>query len=54
MVLVVSRFGFGGWVWVLVASVPDFCIRFTVQVYLSFKLRESGKTLKKAFEIRFD
>ena len=29
VVLVVSRFGFGGWVWVLIASVPDRCTRLT-------------------------
>ena len=26
MILVISRFGFEGWIWVLVASVPDLCI----------------------------
>ena len=29
MILVISRFGFEGWGWVLIASVPDLCIRFT-------------------------
>ena len=24
-----SRYGFGGWIWVLIASVLDLCIRFT-------------------------
>ena len=28
MILVISRFGFEGWIWVLIASVPDLCIRF--------------------------
>ena len=27
--LVISRFGFEGWIWVLIAEVPDLCIRFT-------------------------
>ena len=27
--LVIFRFGFEGWIWVLIASVPGFCIRFT-------------------------
>ena len=27
--LVISRFGFEGWVWVLIASVPDLCKVFT-------------------------
>ena len=27
--LVISRFGFEGWSWVLIASVPDLCILFT-------------------------
>ena len=29
--IVISRFGFKGWIWVLTASVPDFCIPFTFQ-----------------------
>ena len=27
--IVISRFGFEGWIWVLIASVPDLCILFT-------------------------
>ena len=27
-ILVISRFGFEGWIWVLIASVPDLCISF--------------------------
>ena len=27
--LVISRFGFEGWIWALIASVPDFCILVT-------------------------
>ena len=29
MILVISRYGFEGWTWVLIASVPDLCILFT-------------------------
>ena len=29
MVLVISRFGFECWIWVLITSVPDLCILFT-------------------------
>ena len=29
VILVISRFGFEGWLWVLMASVPDLCILFT-------------------------
>ena len=29
MIYVIFRFGFEGWIWVLIASVPDLCIRFT-------------------------
>ena len=29
VVYINSRFGFEGWVWVLIASVPDLCILFT-------------------------
>ena len=25
----ISRFGFEGWIWVLIASVPDLCILLT-------------------------
>ena len=28
VVLIISRFGFKDWVWVLIASVPDLCILF--------------------------
>ena len=28
VILVISRFGFEGWIWVLTASVPDLCILF--------------------------
>ena len=29
MILFISRFGFEGWIWVLIASVLDLCIRLT-------------------------
>ena len=29
--LVISRLGFEGWSWVLIASVPDLCILFTFE-----------------------
>ena len=29
VILVIFRFGFEGWIWVLIASVPGLCIRFT-------------------------
>ena len=29
VLLVISRFGFEGWIWVPIASVPDLCILFT-------------------------
>ena len=29
MIFVISHFGFEGWSWVLIASVPDLCILFT-------------------------
>ena len=29
VILVISRFGFEGWIRVLIASVPDICILFT-------------------------
>ena len=30
VILVISRFGFEGWIWVLIVSVPDLCICFTL------------------------
>ena len=32
MILVISRFGFEGWIWVQIDSVPDLCILFTFNV----------------------
>ena len=32
VILVVSRFGFGGWIWILIASVPDLCTLLTLSV----------------------
>ena len=32
--LVISRFGFEGWIWVLIASVPGLCILFTFIILL--------------------
>ena len=32
VILVISRFGFEGWIWFLIASVPDFCIIFTFKI----------------------
>ena len=29
VMLVIPRFGFGGWVWVLIASVQDLCVLLT-------------------------
>ena len=29
VILVISLFDFEGWIWVLIASVPDLCILFT-------------------------
>ena len=38
LVLVVSRFGFGGWIWILIASVPEFCVLFTFVTFSMFQL----------------
>ena len=39
VILVISRFGFEGWIWVLTASVPGLSIPFTfgVHILISFK-----------------
>ena len=34
VILFISHFGFEGWIWVLIASVPDLCIYFTSTLYL--------------------
>ena len=38
VILVISRFGFDGWIWVLIASVPGLCIRFTFNLSFLFTL----------------
>ena len=43
VILVIYRFGFEGWIWILIASVPDLCIFFYFyQKYVHF----GEKTLK--------
>ena len=44
VILVISRFGFEGWVWVLIASVPGLCILFTI-VSLAFLPRLIGSLI---------
>ena len=39
IILVISRFGFEGWMWVLIASVPDLCIHFYL-FYHKFLLKK--------------
>ena len=42
VILFISRFGFEGWIWVLIASVPDLCILFTCKKFRnSFDLSQS-------------
>ena len=33
---IISRFGFEGWIWVLIASVPGLCILFTFKLLTYF------------------
>ena len=35
VILAISNFGFEGWIWVLIASVPDLCILHTFMVFYS-------------------
>ena len=42
--LVISRLGFEGWVWVLVASILDICILFT------FRISALMRTLKSLMD----
>ena len=32
VILVISHFGFEGWIWVQVTSFPDLCIRLTIKM----------------------
>ena len=32
LIVVIPRFGFEGWIWVLIASVPGLCILFTFRI----------------------
>ena len=36
VILVISHFGFEGWIWVLIASVPDLCILLTFKFFKKF------------------
>ena len=38
VILVIFRFGFEGWIWVLIASVPDLCILLNSKPTISPKL----------------
>ena len=38
VILVVFHFGFGGWIWDLIASVPDLCILFTVRSICLYRI----------------
>ena len=38
IILVISRFGFEGWSWFLIASVPDLCILFTFILLISVNI----------------
>ena len=48
--VVISRFGFEGWIWVQIAEVPDLCIRFTFikefRHRLDFELTLFGRKAK--------
>ena len=35
-ILVISRIDFEGWSWVLIASVPDLCLRFTFCILFTY------------------
>ena len=48
--LVIFRFGFEGWIWVLVAQVPGLCILFTFTV---LKLRCQPLTFSDQFPYNF-
>ena len=49
VILVISGFGFEGWIWVLIASVPGLCMLFTlIRVYT---VRYSMSIFKRHFSI---
>ena len=45
MILVISSFGFEGWIWVLIPSVPDLCILLTFNVHFQEIARSYGDLL---------
>ena len=47
--LVISRFGFEGWIWGLIASVPGLCILFTFLLFVLQFLAEFPMTLLTFF-----
>ena len=49
VILLISRFGFKGWVWIQVASVPDLCVLFT---FNDFFYRIEYVHLEKGFRHR--
>ena len=52
LILVISRFGFEGWIWVLIVSVPDLCILFTFNNMCSYLFMEYLNNLEANFEMQ--
>ena len=40
-----TRFGFEGWIWVLIASVPGLCILFTFDIHGQFNFHSQLRSL---------
>ena len=51
VILVISRFGFEGWIWVLTATLPDFCILF---IYINLRKSLEIKTSLKFSNVLFN
>ena len=51
VILIVSRFGFEAWSWVLITSVPDLCILFT---FVNLALKNQAKLHYVYVYMQFD
>ena len=52
MILVISRIGFEGWIWVLIASVPDFCYFLLTSALRLLEPRVSKRMAVKKYSLQ--
>ena len=49
-----QNFGFDGWIWVLIASVPDLCILFTFMKLKPTVWERAAHSVYRMFSLYFD